>query len=303
MIPEFPKFKKIELSDREEVEKFTRQFPPYSDFNFTSMWCWDVHGLISIAQLRNNLIVQLGDYLTGEKIFSLIGNNAIDAAAATLLEYCRGGGITPILRLVPEIIAEKLNPAFFTIKEDRDHFDYLYEIKKMTSYQGPVLKSRRNDCVRFAKEHGDVEIKIMNLHEKSVQEKIIRLTKKWETGKIDRSHEAKIENELKAITRMLAAVQKLNLVTLGIFTKDTLIGFCVTELLPSGFALSHFAKADTNYKGIYAYLMQHEAKVLASLDKKFLNYEQDLGISWLRHSKLSYAPVNFLKKYTVSLKS
>ena len=44
MLPEFPQFKKLELSDKEEVEKFTSKFPPYSDFNFVSMWSWDIKG-------------------------------------------------------------------------------------------------------------------------------------------------------------------------------------------------------------------------------------------------------------------
>lgn len=34
MLPEFPKMKSIELSDREDVEKITKKYPPYSDFNF-----------------------------------------------------------------------------------------------------------------------------------------------------------------------------------------------------------------------------------------------------------------------------
>lgn len=41
MIPKFPEFKKLELSNKEEIENFTSKFPPYSDFNFVSMWCWD----------------------------------------------------------------------------------------------------------------------------------------------------------------------------------------------------------------------------------------------------------------------
>ena len=31
MIPEFPKFKNLELSDEEDVGIFTKKFPPYAD--------------------------------------------------------------------------------------------------------------------------------------------------------------------------------------------------------------------------------------------------------------------------------
>jgi len=44
MIPEFPQFKNLELTDKIDVEKFTSKFPPYSDFNFVSMWSWDIKG-------------------------------------------------------------------------------------------------------------------------------------------------------------------------------------------------------------------------------------------------------------------
>jgi len=48
MLPEFPKFKGIELSDKEDVEKITHKYPSYSDFNFVSMWSWDIKGEMQI---------------------------------------------------------------------------------------------------------------------------------------------------------------------------------------------------------------------------------------------------------------
>ncbi len=58
MIPEFPNFKKLELSDREEVESVTNKFPPYSDFNFTSMWCWDINEDMRLSKLNGNSPLQ-----------------------------------------------------------------------------------------------------------------------------------------------------------------------------------------------------------------------------------------------------
>ena len=42
MIQEFPKFKSIELSDREDVEKIAHKYLPYLDFNFVSMWSYNI---------------------------------------------------------------------------------------------------------------------------------------------------------------------------------------------------------------------------------------------------------------------
>jgi hypothetical protein len=54
MLPEFPKFKSIEISDKEDVEKITKKYPPYSDFNFVSMWSWDIKGDMRVSTFAIN---------------------------------------------------------------------------------------------------------------------------------------------------------------------------------------------------------------------------------------------------------
>ncbi|MCA1638525.1 MAG: hypothetical protein LC768_09365, partial [Acidobacteria bacterium] len=63
MIPSFPHFRNLRADDKEAVESFTNQFPPYSDFNFTSLWCWNVSEKIQVSQLYGNLIVRFTDYV------------------------------------------------------------------------------------------------------------------------------------------------------------------------------------------------------------------------------------------------
>lgn len=75
MISQFPQFKELELEDKEEIEKFTSKYPPYSDFNFVSMWSWDVRGDMRVSKLNNNLVVRFTDYLTGSPFFSFLGDN------------------------------------------------------------------------------------------------------------------------------------------------------------------------------------------------------------------------------------
>lgn len=86
MIPEFPEFKKLELSDKKDIEQFTSKFPPYSDFNFVSMWSWDIKGEMRVSQLNDNLVVRFTDYLTGEPFYSFLGNNKVNDTAEKLLE-------------------------------------------------------------------------------------------------------------------------------------------------------------------------------------------------------------------------
>ncbi len=38
MLPQFPQFKPLELTDKSDIEAITKQHLPYSDFNFVSLW-------------------------------------------------------------------------------------------------------------------------------------------------------------------------------------------------------------------------------------------------------------------------
>ncbi len=102
MLPEFPNFKKLELTDKEDVEKITSKFPPYSDFNFISMWSWDTKGEMRISQLNNNFVVRFTDYLTGEPFYSFLGDNKVNETAEALLELSKKEKVMPKLQLLPE---------------------------------------------------------------------------------------------------------------------------------------------------------------------------------------------------------
>ena len=80
-----------------------------------------------------------------------------------------------------------------------------------------------------------------------------------------------------------------------------MIGFSIDELLPNQYAISHFFKADSSYRGVYDFLNEKVAENLSNRGIALWNWEQDLGIESLKISKTGYRPVDFLKKYTVSL--
>lgn len=79
MIPQFPEFKIVEVGDREAVESHTHRYPPYSDFNFTSLWAWDTSNERMISELNGNLVVRFTDYATNEPFLSFLGTNKNDA--------------------------------------------------------------------------------------------------------------------------------------------------------------------------------------------------------------------------------
>jgi len=297
MLPEFPQFKKLELSDKKDVEAFTSKFPPYSDFNFVSMWSWDVKGEMKISQLHGNLVVRFTDYLTGEPFYSFLGNNKVNETAEILLELSKKERTMPKLQLIPEESVEKLDRNKFYILENRDHFDYVYNIHELHTSEGAKYQTQRNLVSRFNKRHTDIEIKSLPIN--SVKKEILELSDKWRISKTDKQDEIKLRNESEAIRRIFDFTDDKGLIAICVFNKNILIAYSLNEILEDKHVLCHFAKADTEFSGIYSFLMKQTCQFLLSLGKKFLNYEQDLGLPRLRFSKNAFQPKNFLNKFSV----
>ena len=298
MIPEFPNFKKLELSDKEAVEKFTQKYPPYSDFNFVSIWSWNVDGEMKISQLNGNLVVRFIDYITNEPFYSFLGDNTTNETAETLLELSRREGITLQLKLMPEDSIKGLNDQKFKIVESRDNFDYVYSLSSLYECNGKAYEKQRLRVNGFCKKYSGIEVRLLSLE--SAKHQIIELSEKWRMGKQGRENEVELKKESDSIKRIFYFVDK-NLFSICIFHNENLIAYSIVEVLGNGYALLHFWKADTSFVGIYSYLMRQNSHILLEqFNIKHLNFEQDLGKESLRASKNEFRPALFLKKYFIA---
>ena len=295
MIPQFPEFKKLELSDKDQIESFTKRFPPYSDFNFVSMFSWDIQGDMRVSILNDNLVVRFNDYITSKPFYSFLGTNKVNETVESLLEYSRlfGGGVS--LKLVPEDCIKELDTTKFVVAEDRDHFDYILPTALLKEYDTRRTYSKRKAVNGFLRKFNP-QIEVLDLSDLETQKKIFKLINKKadEDGKT-------IDNEILAITRLISTHSQAGLVPLGVFLEGELVGFYFSEIMENGQAMGHFWKADTDISQyIYSYLMQAKAKMLHDRGATHVNIEQDLGIESLRKWKSSYGQETFLKKYTIS---
>lgn len=299
MLPTFPQFKKLELSDKQEVEKITSEHPPYSDFNFVSMWSWNIKDEMQVAQLHGNLVVRFTDYISGEPFYSFLGKNKVGETIKKLLHFSLAEELRPRVSLVPNHSLEVIESNEFKVEEDMDNFDYIYDLEEIAKFEGSKFQQKRNKTRNFLKSHGTAKIKILDLKDADVVKKILDLDKFWSENKIKKDANFKIKNELLATERFFQANFD-EAVGVGIFVQDKLVGYSIFSILPKDkYSISHFTKADTNYKGVYDYLMHECAKILLEQGCLYLNHEQDLGIPGLRENKKSFM-AKFLKKFVVS---
>ncbi len=301
MIPAFPNFKKIDIEDRKIIESYTYQYKPYSDFNFTSLWAWDVIGKRMVSTLNGNLVVRFTDYETSEICFSFLGNNKPKETAQELIYFAEKSGISPILRFVPEESINGLESHDFKVEEDRDNFDYIFSTSQIAIFRGAKYKTKRQEVNKCLTLYPNIVFKSENFINSIVREHIINLLQKLTVRKESNSETENLglESEKKALNKILQMENK-NLVIFTCYLNDNLIGFEIDEILPQKYAVAHFSKVDPLYKDINVFLNKKLSQHLKNEGVEFCNWEQDLGIENLRKSKISYRPISFLKKYKVS---
>lgn len=301
MIPQFPEFKKVELSDQVQIDAFLVSFQPYSDYNFTSLWSWDSGGQRQVSFHRGNLVVRFSDYTTQEPFLSFLGVNEPDATAHDLIDFAKLRGISPVLQLVPEVSVNGIRDSGLTAEEDRDNFDYIMSVSELAMLEGEFYKTKRKLMDRFVKQYPDALFETEEIMSAHTPAHVSAMLRKWEGVKKIKNKDYSIANEEDAINRTLAMTGSRRLWVSSLFVRSEIVGFSVDEILPTMYGISHFFKADSNYVGAYDLLNLKVSQHLRSMHVAFWNWEQDLGLIGLRKSKCGYAPIGFLKKYRVSL--
>ena len=300
MLPLFPKFKHLELSDACAVQQYTSRYAPFSDFNFASLWAWNTDNGVLVSEMNGNLIVRLTDHVTGEVFYSLLGEGNVNEVVAALIELSSKERLQPRLRLVPDVVAGQLDKDVFSITEDDKHADYILLVDRLCSYEGAQLASKRNEVRKFLRSCADTRFAVLDLGDPKTGEQARALFERWNERKRD-CHEGEAAREFKAFERCLQSQACLPLIGAGIFAGDLLVAISISEIVDNRYAFTHFEKTDTaNFPGIGPYLNQQVANLLAARGIEFINIEEDLGISGLRMSKRSYFPCGYLKKFNVS---
>jgi len=254
-----------------------------------------------LSVLNGNLIVKFTDYLTGRPFYSFLGNNNPNETAEKLLKFSTSEGKKAQLKLIPEESTHGIDLEKFELKEDRDHFDYIYNLEELKSMQGGKFARKRNQVSLFLKNHPTATAKIFDLKDKNLQGHIINLFLEWLKIKKDKEEVFESHEEV-AVSRLLLATDICRLVGIGVFIEEKLIGFFIDELTDSNYVVAHASKTDKVFAGVNSFLVRENALLLLSFSKELFNFEQDLGMANLRDAKTRFRPVKFLKKYKLTLR-
>jgi hypothetical protein len=294
-LPTFPDFKPLALEDQPHLTALVERFPPYSDFDFASLWSWNGAEQAKWCRHRENLLLLIADYTTREPILTMIGAENVNATADLALVFAEEQRHpASVLKLVPETTALLLDPTRFSLQSDPDHHDYVYDVADHLEFRGGVLKAHRGALARFRRTYPGYDTVVLAAGESGTQGELLALWERWEDSVAD---SATAEKE--AFRRFVSVAYQFSCIATGIAVENSLVAFDITVLNGSGWGNSLFAKADRRFTGIYSVLQHEVSKRLLQAGCHCINFEQDLGIPGLRRAKRGFGPRRYLRKFSV----
>lgn len=260
-----------------------------AEYSFANLYLFRNHHEYEVL-IENDFILIKGKSYDGKRYITPLNLNA----------FLKSGLVDEMLKEVDFIFP--VDEAWLTLfSQDKYDFfykdgdtDYVYNIEKMRTFAGKKLHGKRNLIHQFEKSYSCEPLPLFG--EERLKD-AIKILEVWQ----EESGQTKEDTDFDACMEALELYDELVLCGFIYYVDKVPAGFIIgEELCEDTFAL-HFAKALTNYKGIYQFMFNNFSKILP--DKyKFVNFEQDLDKENLRLAKMSYEPDLLVKKYRVRLK-
>ena len=270
------------------------------EYSFANIYLWSRAWPQKIARHGDRLLVCIQGSL-GPSCLYPAGSGplapAVDALAADAAS--QGRSLTLVCVTQEQRAAlEAACPGRFTFEEDRNGFDYLYEIDRLADLPGKKLHAKRNHIRRFDEQFPDwlaEDITPANVPE------CVELERQWTAiRQEEEGGEETVSEETVAVIEALYHMDKLGLEGLLIRADGSPVAFSLGGLITPECFDVNFEKSFGDIQGAYPAINREMARLVRERHPqvKWLNREDDLGLEGLRRAKLSYQPDVLVAKYT-----
>lgn len=180
--------------------------------------------------------------------------------------------------------------AHFSVREERDSANCLYDAHTLAELSGRSLQKKRNLAHQFEKAYRwtvspltpELRTQCARLAIRQLGETLDQGFLPWETL---------------ALTRSLAEFEQLGLRGTAILVDDAVCAFSIWEGQTPAIAAVHFEKADRNFRGSHQVIARETARQVVAAGFAEINREEDMGLEGLRAAKLSYHPAHLEMSY------
>jgi len=294
-------FKELTVSDRGMVERYLfSSGRTHCDFSFAGMLCWEHVYRHSWCIAEDSLLIKV-EYHDGH------------------LEYRQplgGGDPSHLIRMMEEDASVQGQPLIITgltpewrkvIRESLPEYgiapqgqcsDYIYDAGDLRSLKGKKYQQKRNHVNKFESEY---RYRYEELTPALFSD-CLALETEWLSLKsirgegipAEKMHE-ELSDEQIVIRKAFAHFEELGLRGGTLYVGDRMVAFTFGSAINGELFCIHIEKADISYDGAFAVINRLFAEHLPQ-QYRFINREDDAGLSGLRKSKMSYHPLYLSEK-------
>lgn len=201
-----------------------------------------------------------------------------------------------VITRIPAALALHLRRIGKTLEPARDHWDYLYRVEDLVALAGNRFHKKKNLVSQFKRQYAFTYLPFGP----ELVAQALAMQQSWCTWRDCEANDT-LAAENRVIARVLDHWEALGTLIGGAITiEGRMIAYTLAEALGPDMLVIHFEKADQQVKGAYQAINQ---MFLADQGQGFAtaNREQDLGDEGLRKAKLSYHPVGYIEKFSMTV--
>lgn len=285
-IPPYPASRPLALTDKPLLDRLCAELQPrVSELTFAGLYLFRNTHDYTLSSAAGSIIVRGRGYDGAPYFLPPLGG---DSAAALQIMFANGHTLYGADDRF--IAAYGINATQVT--ELRDSHDYLYLREELATLPGSRFHKKKNRINYFTSRHDYSVALFSNEHRNGCLELLDSM------NKASRNDSSSLHAEMEATTEALQNIEQLGLEGVVITVNSRVVAFALGERLNRETAVCHFEKADPFTEGLYQLVNREFARMLFQ-ECTYLNREQDLGEAGLRSAKLSYHPVELVKKYLV----
>lgn len=292
-------FERLQQAQRAEYDRYLQFSQRGCGYSFANLYIW---GRQRCAFLNGYLT--LFSQFDRKAVYPFpVGQGELKPVLDAIIEDARQRGIPCCITGMTQadcLLLEQLYPGRFRIYNDRDGYDYVYNIDDLADLKGRKFQRKRNHVNRFYDQHPHCRLEpITAANLEAVQD----MAAAWYLHRQAKDPDGDYHLEQLALMRALADPEKLGMDGLVLLEGEKILAFSMASRLSPDTMDIHFEKARDTVDGAYAAINQAFAKYLREKypQIRYLNREDDMGLEGLRKAKLSYNPAFLVEKYWARL--
>jgi len=288
-------FEPISLDRQNDYLEILSRCPQItSDYSFINLWAWAEE--FDLRWAWDDDLIWICQYRPEEYLWAPVGYwNAIDWQSRLRANSSARTLFTRVPERLLNLWRQDL-PQKIHVEEERGNWDYLYKVMDLIELKGKRYHKKKNLLNQFRRKY---DYTYLPFGADTVKQAMAMQTD-WCTWRDCESSDI-LSSENRAIFKILKDWKQLAGLFGGALVADgSMVAYTIAEALSRDMLLIHFEKGDTQYKGIYQAINQQFLENSAS-DYIFVNREQDLNDEGLRKAKLSYHPLDYLRKFRIAM--